>query len=54
MTRSIRSLAGALAAGVLLAVAPRAADSSVGGHYHSIYRNPANEYGRGRAAGAVR
>ncbi len=36
MTRSIRSLAGALAA--------------AGGHYHSIYRNPANEYGRGRAA----
>ena len=35
MTRSIRSLAGALAA--------------AGGHYHSIYR-PANEYGRGRAA----
>ena len=37
MTRSIRSLAGALAA--------------AGGHYHSIYHNPANEYGRGRAAG---
>lgn len=112
MTRSIRSLAGALDAGVLLAVAPAAAESSVGseimaaaqrrlaeieaglaeahfawhgpadgsgaiyyriqgptlliefstqdalgaagGHYHSIYRNPTNEYGRGRAAGPGR
>ena len=49
MTRSIRSLAGALGACLLLAVTPAAV-----GHYHSIYRNPANEYGRGPATGAGR